>query len=315
MGVMLFFVHTSLVLMYSLDRTAARGTFLLRNFYLRRAFRIYPLSIAIVVVILAFRIPVASWPWRLSDMSTTTVAANLLLVQNLLYAPSVLGPLWSLPLEIQMYVLLPFLYWMVSRGQRLDLALGIWVLLLGLTFVQPHVTERANVVQYGPCFMSGVLAFCLSKRRAPMLPFWMWMLVLGCVMFAFLTLTARPDAHLMPYTWGLTIVVVSLIPFFGETSSRVIRHVGSTVAKYSYSIYRTHMIALWLAFVWLDLTSLTLRIVVGIGLTSVLSLLAYHLVEAPCMRLGLRFAARATQPPPGVARRADRRPRAMRMCG
>src|SRR5437667_4195908 len=49
-GVLLFFVHTSLVLMYSMDRSGPTGPSLLKNFYIRRIFRIYPLSILTVLV-------------------------------------------------------------------------------------------------------------------------------------------------------------------------------------------------------------------------------------------------------------------------
>src|SRR5689334_16455875 len=44
-GVLMFFVHTSLVLMQSMARTPLDGWRLFANFYTRRAFRIYPLSV------------------------------------------------------------------------------------------------------------------------------------------------------------------------------------------------------------------------------------------------------------------------------
>src|SRR5262245_53945778 len=52
-GVLAFFVHTSLVLMYSLDRTggAAGSAPWFGRFYLRRGLRIYPLAIACVVAV------------------------------------------------------------------------------------------------------------------------------------------------------------------------------------------------------------------------------------------------------------------------
>ena len=54
-GVLLFFVHTALVLMLSLERTKARQLTL--NFYIRRVFRIYPLSILCVVAVVLLRVP------------------------------------------------------------------------------------------------------------------------------------------------------------------------------------------------------------------------------------------------------------------
>jgi peptidoglycan/LPS O-acetylase OafA/YrhL len=291
MGVMLFFVHTSLVLMFSLDRTPAEGTALLKSFYVRRAFRIYPLSIAVVLIVLVFGIRVASWPWQSPDTSVQNVLANLFLVQNLVYDPNVLGSMWSLPLEIQMYALLPFIYWIVRRGARLDLAVALWGLAVCLALVQPYVTGRANIAQYAPCFMGGVIAFCFAKQRPAVLPFWSWVLALSGTMVAFVLLTGdQAHARLMPASWGLTIAIGWLIPHFRETSSFAIRRISAVIAKYSYGIYLTHMIAFWIAFVKMGQARFSVHALVGLGLTSVFSALAYYLIEAPGIRLGTALA-------------------------
>ena len=58
LGVLMFFVHTSLVLMLSLERSEDRNSGdLFRGFYIRWAFRIYPLSIACVLLACAFGVP------------------------------------------------------------------------------------------------------------------------------------------------------------------------------------------------------------------------------------------------------------------
>ena len=53
---LLFFVHTSLVLMYSMQRSPLRGGALFRDFYIRRFFRIYPLSILTVLAAVALHL-------------------------------------------------------------------------------------------------------------------------------------------------------------------------------------------------------------------------------------------------------------------
>ena len=55
-GVLIFFVHTSLVLMYSMERGGLHGRGLLKDFYIRRIFRIYPLSILAIIAALGLHL-------------------------------------------------------------------------------------------------------------------------------------------------------------------------------------------------------------------------------------------------------------------
>lgn len=108
MGVFFFFVHTSLVLMMSLERSQPYypGWRQFAAFYLRRAFRIYPLTMFVVGAIALLRIPSGIVDYRTIQGAPLTaggVLSNLLLIQNLTLTQSILGPLWSLPIEIQMY--------------------------------------------------------------------------------------------------------------------------------------------------------------------------------------------------------------------
>src|SRR5271168_3671117 len=55
-GVLLFFVHTSLVLMHSMRRSGLNGIDLAKEFYIRRFFRIYPLSIVTILAAVALHL-------------------------------------------------------------------------------------------------------------------------------------------------------------------------------------------------------------------------------------------------------------------
>jgi len=111
LAVLFFFVHTCLVLMLSLERQTAK--FGLHNlhwiFMTRRAFRVYPLSIAVVLAVFLLGLPVAGPPWAMHPQHLTArgLLANVLLLQNVTMSGSVVIPLWSLPYEIQMYLVLP----------------------------------------------------------------------------------------------------------------------------------------------------------------------------------------------------------------
>lgn len=117
LGVAIFFVHTCLVLMQSLVRQVSEGDgkAWVIPFFLRRIFRIYPLSVTVVTVLAA-----CSW-LSLPDRNTfdlTHYLSNVLLIQNITGHLSTPGPLWSLPFEVQMYALLPLLFVLVLKAGK-----------------------------------------------------------------------------------------------------------------------------------------------------------------------------------------------------
>jgi peptidoglycan/LPS O-acetylase OafA/YrhL len=159
-GVLIFFVHTSLVLMLSLERQSrAGGERLLARFYIRRAFRIYPLAIAIVIVMVLGRVP--SFPTlAYSPPTWTTIVSNVALIQNLTNDPSLYAPLWSLPYEVQMYVVLPFLFvYIRNHWQQEGIARALWVMAAGTIAISAMTRISAvSVLYYVPCFLAGVVA-------------------------------------------------------------------------------------------------------------------------------------------------------------
>jgi peptidoglycan/LPS O-acetylase OafA/YrhL len=115
-GVLAFFVHTSLVLMSSLERQSGGAV----AFYIRRALRIYPLAMFAVLAVRLFHIT----PWipqigrqaHFTLASWKAVGANMLLVQNLVGVRDITSVLWTLPIEVQMYLVLPACYVLATRG-------------------------------------------------------------------------------------------------------------------------------------------------------------------------------------------------------
>src|SRR5258708_20853195 len=168
-GVLLFFVHTSLVLMRSMERSRMSRGPLLKNFYIRRLFRIYPLSILAVLVALALRLD--SDIHGIAGLSTgalpgkLAIISQLLLVQNVMHVKSNLNVLWSLPFEVQMYLLLPFLFTWIC-GQRMFWPLmALWFGSVIAAAAQPHVAalNRVSILLFVPNFLAGLIAFTLPR--------------------------------------------------------------------------------------------------------------------------------------------------------
>src|ERR1041384_8135671 len=109
-GVLIFFVHTSFVLMQSMERTPLSGFPLLRHFYIRRVFRIYPLSTCLILTAVVLCIPKNALGLAYEWQGFGWLWANLLLVQDIACVPDISDPLWSLQYELEMYLILPVLF-------------------------------------------------------------------------------------------------------------------------------------------------------------------------------------------------------------
>src|SRR4051812_37319949 len=100
-GVMMFFVHTAIVLMQSLERLDADSDRnLALRFYIRRFFRIYPLpifAVLLVVIVLRFYPHALNAFFGTYNPSQSQLLANLTLTQNLFGVQDIILVMWSLP--------------------------------------------------------------------------------------------------------------------------------------------------------------------------------------------------------------------------
>lgn len=304
MGVLLFFVHTSLVLMGSLERGGRRSSWI-RAFYLRRAFRIYPLAIAAVLLAVLLGMPagVASRgvAGRIPAPPVATLAANLTLTQNIVGKPDVLSVLWSLPLEVQMYVALPVCFLVGRRGVGAAAAAlgGAALLGAGVRFSRLPGMWRLSVLAFAPCFLSGVLAYAmLAAGVRPRLPAWTWAFVLAACVPAFLLLA--PDPGSPERGWLFCVAVGCAIPLVRNLGESRCTRIAKVVCTYSYGIYLLHEPVLRLSFAELRGAPLVLQWTVCLALLVGVPAAAYRLIERPGILLGTRLAARGQSGDAGV---------------
>lgn len=310
-GVLLFFVHTSLVLMGSLERAEDEPSWVGR-FYVRRAFRIYPLAIVTILWVL-----LARWPWTVPritadtvtfhGVSPATILGNLLLVQNVAGVDVVLGVLWTLPIELQMYAVLPIGFLLARRGVRpvVEAFIGGVVLAVAwLTFKdRTPGLWRLTTLEFVPCFISGVLAYALlRKAKAPPIGarWWPLVLVLAVGSYAFLPWHAG--------AWAVCLAVGLMVPVVRELGASWLTRSAAIVAKYSYGIYLVHVPALRVTFAALPNAPAWVLLPVAVVLTAALSWLGFHLVERPGIELGKWLTRRqfALRPLPAVEGVASR---------
>jgi peptidoglycan/LPS O-acetylase OafA/YrhL len=294
-GVLIFFVHTALVLMGSLERSGGVRSGWIATFYVRRAWRIYPLAVATILLVTVAGIsehtPHIGYPSSFRPPDDAKLLSNLLLVQNLTAHRDVLGVLWTLPIEMQMYLALPFCFVVARRSVH-------GVLLLTLAGMAGALAWRAGLpipglwrltmLEYVPCFMGGVLAYALIRRRpTPRLSAKFTLVAVGLLMAAFFLARARYES-LAPQ-WAFCLILGVIIANGREMASSVLARAGHVIAQYSYGIYLLHLPALWIAFVaCAGAPHLLQWLIFGIMLV-VLPWSAFHLIERPGIALAQRL--------------------------
>ena len=281
MGVLIFFVHTSLVLMLSLERSAPRlqGTALALDFYVRRFFRIYPLSTVCVTLAFVGLVPTSAepWPWP-------TYLSNMALTTNLTYSTNMWPVLWTLPLEVQMYMVIPVLF-LVLRGRGLAWAFLVWCVAVAGGAILPQYSGRLSIAEYAPCFVSGVIAWRLMRTVRPRVRGTWWPLAFAATTAVFLVAPRYNEEY---YRWAFCLVLGVAIPWFEDLRWKPLVAVGRTVAKYSYGIYLSHFPILVFALSFDGLQ----RWLMMVGLLVVVPVAMFHLVEQPMIDLGRSVAGR-----------------------
>jgi peptidoglycan/LPS O-acetylase OafA/YrhL len=279
LGVLLFFVHTSLVLMYSMQRSPLAGLALVKDFYIRRFFRIYPLSILAVLTAIALHLHADGRGLSFGPRpGALELVSNLLLIQNLTYSSSIIGPLWSLPLEVQMYLVLPFLFlWKKRSFWQL---LGLW-LVCGLLGHFPQTIPALawfSLLIFVPNFLPGIMAFTLPEKRS--IPSYLWPPFILLLVLVFLWMPSRRVGG------GLCLLLGVALPRFKEITFRPLKLVSYRIATYSYGIYLGHSF-----FIWFALTRHNSWVLFWL-MWLIIPVVLYHTFEHPAIELGRRLAKR-----------------------
>ncbi len=288
-GVFIFFVHTCLVLMWSMERKPHT-----LDFYIRRAFRIYPLAWMAMAATVLFHAPVGGTVQHYFQYAPTPHALGALvkgffLVPNLGRTGPVFQPesvMWSLPLEVEMYLGLPLLFFFVRRNFSLWPLLSLWALVVLLN-LPLFPMDGNNFYLAIPYFLPGVMAYVAFGRYRAVLPFWVFPCFLASIWLAFLWNPSWRRADLLCLGLGLAL------PFFKQMTWTPAIAASHALAKYSYGMYLSHPFAIVLGIHLLPNAPKTIQLGMVAGATALFSAAAYHLLERPMIRLGARTAQRA----------------------
>jgi peptidoglycan/LPS O-acetylase OafA/YrhL len=300
LGVIIFFVHSGIVNMLSIDRHVQKhgDHRLFRSFMTRRCLRIYPLSIVVVSIIFFAKVPVGH-----IDKLTTSVGQHaglefipsLLLMQNFARFDQILEPLWSLPYEVQIYCSFPLIYLALRRLRSTKALLFAWALLAAVDHVMaPHFLKHANVGRfvivpdmlfYFLLFLAGLQAFKEMQTATRELRFVALPAILAVVALLWLFSQDNTKCILISMCLGLAL------PHIQGCEIAIVNSVCGWIAKYSYGIYLLHDPAIWFGFVRLGHMPVFARIAIFLVATFGGSVLVYYAIEHPMLVIGNKAAA------------------------
>ncbi len=282
-------------------------------FFYNRFVRIYPLYVFLIVL------AVALYP------QTSIGALIQAIVPIAGFSPTdadvgivhSTGVIWTVVVEVQFYLLFPFLMRWVQEGRfwLLGRIVLLMIVLRGFALVAGDVEMgRLGFTIFGHLdeFVCGMVAAWLFRHRAEVLHRWRWaLLVGGLVGWAVLALGMnRWRAHageagysdifvILPTITGIVMAVVVLGWVTTVTSERALwSRLLARLGVISYSLYLAHFMVLRILVAkvdlprlgfspWLD--SLAWSVLVFVPLTIALSALTYSVVEKPFLELRKRY--------------------------
>lgn len=311
-GVDLFFALSAFLITSILLRERSEtGDIALRQFYLRRILRIWPLYFLLLALGAALTHIIAgqSLPWYY-------MAGYVLFVGNWVSAvcgrpASVCSPLWTISIEEQFYLLWPMA--MKLLGRRGMIMAGIATFLMATVtrigfmlaggsvgFIYYATTSRCDSLALG-------ILLALFLDRLPRLSRAMRGLVLAGGLTGWVVSSAwlneRPGPLDMRMVWGRLLVSLAsgAILYAGlDSRSKLLR--GDWVVllgKISYGLYALHLTAVLIMVTLLHPVwgwQLLATKAAAFLLTVVLALVSYRWIESPFLRLKDRFATVLSRP-------------------
>ena len=312
LGVDLFFTLSAYLITELLIREHERfGRINVRDFYVRRALRIYPLYygfLALVLVLsaigasahlslgywLLFVLPLGNWACVLWG-----------------FPPSVTAHLWSVSIEEQFYFTYPLLLRFVGV-KRIVIVAGAMFIISNITRViavwvgAEHPAIWCNTLARLDPIVCGMLAaFWLRGEALRISNLGRIMMAAGGVLLLFVTARyARVDGLSSLIFYPAIAAATTIILLASLMHRAVARNLFTTVLIYlgriSYGLYVWHLLALDLAerlkFGNHYLVTLATRVIIGFILTVAFSVLSYELYESYFLKLKERFTFIPSRP-------------------
>jgi peptidoglycan/LPS O-acetylase OafA/YrhL len=319
-GVDLFFVLSGFLITGILYDSKTKPHFF-KNFYMRRALRIFPLYFSALLFLVLLR---TAWP-HLGLYGTSSDAWLWVYLSNFVIAIQGFGAFglvdhfWSLAIEEQFYLVWPFVVFSLSRSAAMWVAFCMCLIapLLRVALALGGADSTAGIYVLSPLrmdslAMGALLALAIRGPDAIDIlklkrPAALAMAVSAVLVVLIVVLTRSVSPHSLPMeTIGLSAVALLGVSTIVFALSSPLRHVFEHkvlrwFGKYSYGLYVWHPI-LWVIIFhsdWArsvragsgggDVETIVLTVLAAVTVLLVFVMGSWHLLESQFLKLKVRF--------------------------
>jgi hypothetical protein len=285
LGVPVFFVLSGFVIAMSVGDSRVSAGYLGR-FALRRALRLDPpywLTIALVVGIgYALKGYV-----KFDGVTVPQVAAHMFYLQDILSFKPILPVFWTLCYEVQFYLALILITWLMQAFGRPPFVLVGLLLLASVADRHFEITHHSFMGRFWSCFALGCLTFWAQAGRVHH----GWVVAAVAFVLGY-GLLAQDGYAITSSLTAAAILIVLLVRRPDFLSGPVWQFLG----RISYSLYLTHLLFGWMAF---RLTERVLpglpAVAAGVAVAIVAAWLFYIVAERPAVTLSRRVRMRKAE--------------------
>lgn len=347
MAVELFIIISGFLMTYHYQAREAREPWMApdtwKTFWVRRFFRIAPLYYVCLAVALYFgpelwqaRLDAASimpggveeqarYADRYLDQSLTNILMHVSFVFGATWTHNfrTVLPDWSIGLEMQYYLVLPFLMIAVLKlGRVAGMALLVGLMALAGAWLDRNgyvIGAYSMLPMKFHLFAAGMLMAMTLRVDAK----WKWLLVLGAIAVIFVPLGGGRSAMHRGIKIGIVLGFLALLyrdrlPALMQWPVGMLDKIFSNplsrwIGDVSYGVYLLHLLIMlpvcgWLALSLPDMAPFP-RFLSALGLTCVLTYgsawLCFRFIEEPGIALGRKIAGRFQRPAPEPKRLAQ----------
>lgn len=291
------------------------GTIGIKNFFIRRALRIWPLYfffVTIVCIIAYFRYMLDAkicLSWWLSHLTFS----NNFLTAIKGYSPIPYSAhLWTISLEEQAYIILPLLLLILLRSKVTIDEMRRWTIILLVVLMMARLVFILSGVPHpfiwvlpfrADSFLLGALAAMMTVNKEVSYP--RCKIFLGVVMMFGSASLQSFEVDSLYQIFGYPMVAVGCVIVLVASQTDKIRdsfiscNLFRYLGKISYGIYVFHVISLALVAKFLNSTGSydnVLHALIGLMLTIFISAISYRLLEKPFLKLKSRFSVIESRP-------------------